>query len=399
MNKFKILFFIALVNLVLPLFQPFARAENHAEHPRGEAHGHQEKPSQKSDHDKSAHEEGGREDDAIHLTPEQLKMGGIVVEKLQPTRFSRKIRAPGEIQLNAYATSRVVPRISAQLLSRKARLGDEVKKDQVLVVLSSVEMAEAQGELLVADREWQRVKKLGRDVVAEQRYTKAKVLREQMRAKVLAYGMTQAELAKLLANGNAAQADGHFKLLSKQHGTVIRDDFILGERVQPGRVLFEISDESVLWVEARLPPDQATGIKVNTPATIIFQKQPIEGKVVQVHHALDESTRTLAVRIEIPNPDDRLHPGLFVETQIQGSPMEQVLAVPTDAVLRSPDGDWQVFIERGAGQFEAVEVNVGQSSDGMTVIEGLEPGTNVVTKGAFFLQSEAAKSGFDVHQH
>ncbi len=393
MNRISVLLWMGSLCLILAFFQSFAQAQNH-DQPT-----HTDASEEKSKNDLANHAKEAGEESGIYLTPEQINTGGIVSEALQLSGLASEIRAPGEIQLNAYATSKVAPRISAQLLSRKARLGDTIKKGQVLVVLSSIEMAQAQGESLVAEREWRRVKKLGRSVVSEQRYTQAKVTREQARAKVLAYGMDRKDLEKLLAGGKAEQADGRFKLLAQQDGTVIRDDFVLGELVEPGRVLFEISDESTLWVEARLTPDQAVAIKIKAPATAIYQKQSIQGKVIQIHHALDESTRTLGVRIEIPNPDDRLHPGLFVEARIQGSTVEQVLAIPSDAVLRSSDGDWQVFVEYEAGTFKPVEVDVGRSSGGMTVIKGLDPGTKVVTKGAFFLQSEAAKSGFEVHDH
>jgi len=105
------------------------------------------------------------------------------------------------------------------------------------------------------------------------------------------------------------------------------------------------------------------------------------------------------VRIEVANPDDRLHPGLFVDVRIAGCDTEPVLAVPAEAVLRSPDGDWMVFVEHEAGEYKPVEVEVLRTVAGRTVIDGVEPGTRVVTRGAFFLQSELAKAGFDIHNH
>lgn len=341
-----------------------------------------------------AHDEG-----SVHLTPEQQEMAGVVIEVLRPRAIVTELRAPGEIQLNAYATTRVSTRVAAQVLERLARLGDEIEKGQALVVLSSVEMAQAQGNLLVAEHEWRRVSKLGRDVVSEQRYTEARIAREQAHALVRAYGMTEAEIKQLLASGNAELADGRFQLLAPQNGTVIRDDFIVGELVEPGRVLFEISDESVLWVEARLTPDEAAQIRVNARATMTIHDRHVEGRVTQVHHALEEDTRTLGVRIEVPNQDDLLHPGLFVEARIEGPSSEGVFAVPNDAVLRSTDGDWQVFVEHEAGEFEPREVEVIRTTAAFTVIGGIETGTRVVTQGAFFMQSELAKSGFDIHNH
>ena len=347
----------------------------------------------------TADEHHEHEEPAIRLTHEQLAMAGILVEALEPQQLASELRAPGEVRLNAYATSRVAPRIDAQVVERHAQLGDPVRRGELLVTLSSVEMAQAQGNLLIAEREWARVSKLGRAVVAEQRYIEARIAREQARARVSAFGMTTDEIDQLVTSGKAELASGRFRLLAPQAGTVIRDDFIVGELVEAGHVLFEITDESVLWVEARLTPQEAAQVAVDAPVTILAGAQRIGGRVSQVHHALDEGTRTMGVRVEVPNPHDQLHPGLFVEVRITSGTAEQALVVPEDAVMRSPDGDWQVFVEREPGEFESREVEVIRTSAGQAVIEGLGRGTRVVTRGAFFLSSELAKSGFDIHNH
>jgi cobalt-zinc-cadmium efflux system membrane fusion protein len=385
MNRMGTWMLAGLLGMAVPLWLQAAEDDEHGDH---DAHEHE------AGEVHYEHEEG-----VIRLTPEQQAMAGIVVETLQPRDIAGEIRAPGEIQLNAYATSRVAPRIAAQIVKRQAKLGDHVEHGQVLLTLSSVEMAQAQGDLLVAEREWQRVSKLGKEVVSDQRYTEARIAREQARARVSAFGMTDDEIGQLVATGKAELASGSFQLMAPQAGTVISDDFIVGELVGPGHVLFEISDEAVLWVEARLTPDEATRVVVDALATVLVGDQTIRGRVVQVHHALDESTRTLAVRIEVPNPDDRLHPGLFVEARMASGNRAQSLVVPEEAVLRSPDGDWQLFVEHEPGEFEAREVEVLRTTAGQAVIEGVKPGTRVVTRGAFFLQSELAKSGFDIHAH
>lgn len=343
--------------------------------------------------------ERGEEKAGVHLTPDQRQAINIKTTVLKPQVVNSVILVPGEVMLNDYASNRITPRISAQVMKRHAKLGDKVVTGQVLVTLSSVEMAQAQGDLLVAEREWRRVSKLGRKIVSEARHTEARVNREQARAKALAYGMSNAQLKALINSGKAEQANGQFQLIALLDGTVIRDHFILGELIEPGRVLFEISDESVLWVEARMTPDQSVQIHAGAIASIRFGKQQFTGRVTQIHHALDESTRTLGVRIEVANPNDVLHPGLFVDARIETRSSENLLAIPSDAILRSPDGDWMVFVEHEDNEFEPQEVKVVRTSGGLTIIEGLAPGTRVVTSGAFFLQSELAKSGFDIHNH
>jgi multidrug efflux pump subunit AcrA (membrane-fusion protein) len=267
-----------------------------------------------------------------------------------------------------------------------------------------VELAAAQGQLVVATREWRRVEKLGRKVVSEQRFIEARVGWRQARSRLLAYGLGEAEVDRLTARDGDTGADGRFDLVASQAGTVIQDDFIAGQMVEPGVVLFVITDESRLWVEARVNPLLARGLRVGSAARIGIDGVWLNGEVVQVHHTLDERTRTLGIRIEVPNPGDQLHPGQFVEARIQADGgSEQALTVPTGAVLRSPDGDWQVFIEEAPGKFEPMEVEVvrrlGGDQAGRMVIEGLPAGTRVVTAGAFFVQSELAKGGFEIHNH
>jgi len=340
------------------------------------------------------HDEGG----AVDISVAQQRVAGIVVETLQARSLAAEISAPGEVKLNAYLTRKVSPRITAQIMQRHVRLGEQVTIGQPLVTLSSVEMAEAQGALQVAEREWRRVESLGKSTVSERRYTEARVAQQQARSRVSAYGMTGGQITALLA-GNKGSADGTFQLLAPQAGTVIRDEFVEGEYVEPGRELFEISDESHIWVEANLTPEEAIGVKSDSHARVRVGDSWFEGRVIQAHHVLDEITRTLAVRIEVANPDEQLHPGLFVDTRIVGSDLVDVFAVPEDAVLRSPDGDWAVFIEEAPGRFESLEVEVIRTLNRLAVIEGVSAGARVVTEGAFFVQSEIAKSGFEIHNH
>jgi membrane fusion protein, heavy metal efflux system len=336
----------------------------------------------------------------IHLTPEQRRTLGLRTEVLTARAIGEGLRAPGEVRLNAYATAQVTPRIAAQVVARQARLGDRVVPGQPLVTLSSVELAAAQGDLVVAELEWGRLDRIRGKFVSDKEYVEASVARQKARSRVLAYGMTEDQIAALLANA-ARRADGTFELLAPQAGTVIQDDFIQGERVQPGRILFEITDESVRWVEAQMSPADASRVSIGDHARVAYGQGPdwFAGQITQIHHLLDEKTRTQEVRIEVPDPGHRLHPGVFVDVVVLVGAAEPVMAVPEAAVLRGPDGDWQVFVADGEDAFKPVEVELVRSTGGLAVIEGLTEGTQVVTQGAFFLQSELAKSGFDPHNH
>ncbi len=374
----------------------------HEEEGHDEEHGDEHGGHKEEGHgDEHGDEHGGHEEEGggVELTPQQMTTAGIVVSPLRQQTLHEVVSAPGEVMFDAYRASKITPRISAQIIARHARLSDHVKRGQLLVTLSSVAMAEAQGDLLKSDREWQRVKKLGRKVVSAKRYAEAQINRQQAEARVLAYGMSKPQVAALLRTDDPAQAIGRFDLYALQSGTVTSDDFILGELVEPGRVLFDISDESALWVEARLTPEDAHRIHNKAGATVRIGNTTLPGKVLQIHHAIDENTRTQAVRIGIKNPGDRLHPGMFVDVTIDAESQGKALALPLDAVVRSADGDWQVFVEEESGRFEPKEVTVVRSVGDQLIISGIAPGTRVVTEGTFFVQSELAKGGFEIHNH
>lgn len=388
---------LCLLSLALLLANPLTAADEH-DHEHAETMSEAAHSNEHPDEHKD--EYGHDEEDIVHLSNDQRQTAGIIVEALVSRSVPVEIEAPGEIRLNDYATSQVTPRIEAQIVKRHAYLGDHVKQGEPLVTLSSVSMAEAQGALLVAAKEWQRVKKLGKSVVSAKRHMETQVAYQQAKAKLLAYGMTAKQTNKLISENNISQADGSFSLLSPQDGTVIQDSFINGQMVEPGELLFELTDESRLWVEVRIKPESATHIEIGAPARLLVGETWIDGKVIQEHHALNEVTRTLAVRLEIANPEHRLHPGQFATVRIQTNDSgKTALTLPQDAVLRSPDGDWQVFVEEEPGKYAPIEVTLVRQLPGLAVIDGLAPGTRVVTQGAFFVQSELAKSGFEVHNH
>jgi len=392
--------------LVLSLSSPavvFAEEEGHGH----EESGHDEGKDKDAHGDEDGHgghdeEGGGHGEEAsrdAELSDAQLSMASIETLVVKRQSLGAAIMAPGEVVLNAYRTIRVTPRIPAQVMKRHVRLGDHVNKGKALVTLSSVEMAAAQGGLLSAKVELRRVKKLGRKVVSEKRYVAAEIAYQQAYAKVRAYGMTRAQTDALLKAGDATKATGQFALLTSQSGTIISDKFIVGEIIEPGRVLFEISDESTLWVEARLTPEDAADVEIGAPARVQVGKRWLTGKVTQARHTLDEATRTLGVNVEVANPNDALHPGEFVSVVIEGKKKQQGIVVPLSAVMRSADGDWELFVESAPGRFEPKEVKILQTVGNQMLIQGIAEGTTIVGKGAFFVQSEIAKGGFEIHNH
>ena len=90
---------------------------------------------------------------------------------------------------------------------------------------------------------------------------------------------------------------------------------------------------------------------------------------------------------------------MFVNVNFQLKIKRPVIAVPETALMHRADGDWTGFVEDHPGEFETVEVELGQRLGRYRQIIGLAPNARVVTKGALFVAPEIAKGGFDPHGH
>ena len=351
--------------------------------------GHDEPVSGQAGHGEEP--EGG----VVELSAESIQAADIHVATLKAEVLPEVISAPGEIQLDQYRSAEVTPLIDAIVVKRHARLGDEVKAGQPLITLASIEVAAAQGQLRIVANEWQRVRRLGRGVVSAKRYVRARVAYEQGRLKLRAYGLDNKQI-NAVVNRRMTVALGQFQLNAPVSGTVLHDDFRVGQRIKAGHSLFLIADERRVWVEANLPPHQADHIQIGVPARVNIDGHWYQGKVIQKHNLLDEQTRTVRVRIAVTPGVEHHHAGEFVQVAItaRADGAKPTLAVPESALVQDEEGNWTVFVEFQSGHFKQTRVHRGTTRGQKIAISGIAEGTPVVTKGAFYLGAELAKSGF-----
>ncbi len=326
----------------------------------------------------------------VQLDAAAMKAAGIVVQTLQPSSMSEQLRAPGEVLDNAYGTALITPSVEALVVRRHAKLGDEVRAGAPLVTLSSVEVANAQAELRIAEQEWRRVSALGREAVSGRRINEAQVALDRARATAQAYG---------LPGTAAGRSNGQFTLTAPHAGRITEDAVVVGEKIEPGKTLFRLVDESVVWVDAKLPSGIVPRITPGTEATVVFNGERLKGTVQHPAHRTSDTTRNAVVRIEVPNRDDRLHSGDYVDVFFEASDVAKdgnaavtMVSVPTDAVVQL-EGDTVVFRRNATGALEPTPVRTGEAIGDRTVIrEGLKPGDAVVVEGAFAVKAQMLKS-------
>ncbi len=328
--------------------------------------------------------EGLRMDDAT------LKAAGIRVEAVQASQVSGSIRVPGEVLDSAYGTTLITPRVESLVVRRHAKLGDEVRAGAPLVTLASVQVSDAQADLRVAEQEYRRVAALGPEAVAGRRITEARVALDRARAKAQAYG---------LPGSASGTVNGQFTLFAPHAGRITQDDFVIGERIEPGKALYRLVNESAVWVDARLAPGTAPRIEPGHDATIVFNGKQLAGKVLRSAHRTSDATRNASVRVEVPNRDDILHAGDFVEVILKADGEDattnrsaNALSVPVAAIVQL-QGETVVFRRDAKGAIEPVPVRTGETLGERTVIrEGLKTGDTVVVDGAFKLKAQMLKS-------
>jgi len=370
--------------------------DDHDEHEHEKGH-----EKEKDGHDEHGHEGDNKEEEeheeGITIDPKKMSLANIKVESVKPEYQFSTMYAPGEIKANGYKSYVVSPRTESVIISRHAALGEHVDKGQKLVTLFSESMSQAQADYLIASTQWQRIKKLGNKTVSESRLLQAETTYNASYGKLIALGLTEKAI-KSISNKDI-KAFGQYTLTAQREGVVLQDDFIQGQRVDAGDTVMLLADEKQLWVEAKVSPNKKLNLSIDSPAVLKLEGQSYNAKVIQEAHTIDPITRTRIIRLGVDNSDDNLHSGMFVKVYFQFATKQKVMAVPEEALIRSADGDWTVFVEDHPGEFKAVEVELGRALGGFREIIGLDSGTRIVTKGAFFVASEIAKGGFDPHNH
>ncbi len=374
----------------------------------------------------NAHED---EAQALSFSKTQRQLANINVARISPKKMTQRLYAPGEVKANGYTSYLVSPRVESVILRRHAILGEHVEQGQALVTLFSEAVAEAQANYRITYADWQRAKNVGKAVISDSQLLTAKTDYIAAFSRLKAYGLNQ-QAIDVVANDKDSTL-GEYTLVAERGGVVLSDDFQQGQRVTAGDTIMVLSDETELWVEARLAANNQIALKAGDIAQVMLasgtEERLFNAQVIQQGHTIEVKTRTRVIRLKVANPDHSLHPGLFVDVYFALAKEEPVMVVPETALLRGADGDWLVYLQQTESAHEhedehelasegddsiafvAQEVELGgvyrvysaekQSWQNWREIKGVAANSQVAITGAFFIASQAAKSGFDAHNH
>jgi cobalt-zinc-cadmium efflux system membrane fusion protein len=346
-------------------------------------------------------------DSFLRLTPEAIQAIGLKTELVARTPLQIPLQISGRVTYDENRFAQISAPIAGRVQSFRAHIGDRVKRGDPLAFIESPEIGRAQSDYLramaevnVAERAFERAKALlekkgvsrGEVQRLEGEALHARAAVQEAKHHLMILGFTDEAVARLGESGAVQTA---MPLVSPLSGVVVRHEAFTGAGVAPTQMLYLVADLSEVWVEADVPERDLALVQVDQPAEVRVQAYPermFSGRVETVGLALEERTRTLMVRIVVPNRGEVLKPGMLAQVSLLTGGGGEAVTVPSDAVQR--DGERAlVFVEQQPGVFAVREVTIGRTAGNRIEIRaGVEPGEKVVTTGSFRLKSDMKKT-------
>jgi Cu(I)/Ag(I) efflux system membrane fusion protein len=329
----------------------------------------------------------------IQISPEKIQKLGVKTATVAKHALVRSIRALGSIQIDERRVHAVTPRFEGwiQRLYVNAT-GQAVKRGQPLLEVYSPELVTAQQEYLIS-RQGQQALQRGS---AQAQGTAARLVENALQ-RLHYWDIASAQLQRLQRLEKPLNT---LPLLSPVNGVVLEKPAQEGMRFMPGELLFRIADLSTVWLLAdvfeqdigEVRQGQAVQVHINA-----YPERLFSGKVGFIYPTLATETRTVKVRVEMPNGEGLLKPGLYGSVTLAAlEDKDERLAVPDSAVIDS-GARKVVLVQRGEGRFEPHVVKLGRQADGYwEVLGGLDAGDEIVTRANFLIDAESnLKSALD----
>ncbi|MCY1017880.1 efflux RND transporter periplasmic adaptor subunit [Pyxidicoccus sp. MSG2] len=378
-------------------------------------------PAEEGEKKGAPHEEGEGHSELITLTPEALENAQLQRVRARMMPLTQGLSAPARITFTQQGLARVAARVPGRIASLEVTLGQKVKQGQVLGFLESPELGQARADYLsaatksrVASENFRREKELlGKGISserearqAEAEFATAQADMNAAEGRLHALGLNDAEIRALKADEHYSS---RFPARAPLEGTVVEMGGVVGATVDAATPLFTVADLRELWGVLDVFESQLRSVQAGQPVALTVAAlgdRRFEGRVAYIGDVVDEKTRSVPVRVVIPNADGALKPGMFAQAEVlttqraeadAGSAEPSRLVVPREAVQKVGEEQF-VFVPVKDNQFKPVKVRVGASSAReVEVLSGLEAGTDVVSQGAFILKSELSKESMGEH--
>ena len=312
---------------------------------------------------------------ALKLSTAAQQSLGLRLAMVEKRQIGSSTEAVGTVQLSERDVAIVQARANGYVERVHARApGDVIAAGAPLAEVLNPEWLGAQQEYLAL------------------RATGDAALARAARQRLVLLGMPAALVEQVERSGQAVA----LQTIVAPTGGVITELMVrAGMTLAPGMTLARINGLGTVWLEAAVPEALATAVRPGQAVAVRFPALPGEvtqGRVAAVLPEANKETRTLRVRIELPNKGHRLQAGLFAQVSLS-APKREALVVPAEAVIRTGRRAL-VYVAEPGGRYRPVEVQIGEQVDEtLVVLGGLSEGQQVVASGQFLVDSEASLQG------
>lgn len=319
--------------------------------------------------------EGG-DANIVQIDPRMVQNLGIRTAIAQRETLWQRVEAAGAVSADERGYQTIESRVAGWVERLNVRaVGDAVKRGQLVAEIYAPELLAAQEEFVL-------VLKAG-----DAQLTNAS------RQRLALLGVSEAQIRQVEKTRKPSR---RVQVYAPFDGYVMELGTREGQQISPGMPLFKLADLSQVWITAEIPEAQAGWVAQGRPVEArlsAFPGEVFEGELDYLYPELNMQSRTLRARAVLKNPGFKLKPGMYAELSLFGGPREDVLMVPSAAVIRTGTRS-VVMLALDDGRFKPVVVKTGGERDGRTeIFSGLEEGAQVVVSGQFLIDSEANLTG------
>ncbi len=407
----------ALVSLTLAACSPEAKHDDARDHEGHDNGGHEENEVSDLDrpvaelfaasceHNIKTHEcDECRYEVGVVKASTNLFEGGLLkIIKAERRVVAEPLRLTGEVQFDERRITHVSTQVVGIIRKVHVTLGDKVTKGQALLEIESIEAGNAQAALQealamekLARKNNDRIDALRKEGISSEK--EALRANQELDTAQIRVSATRGTLKRL--GGGASNSQGKLVLRAPADGTILSMHAVSGEVAKSEESLVTIGDNSALWVwadlyeknYARVSEEQALGALHAEVSVKAFANRTFPGSVDFISPSMSEFSRTIKMRIAVPNPDGKLLAGMFANVDILLPGNQKALSLPKGALLED-DGRSFVFVHHKDDYYIRRPVTLGGEFNGwVEIINGLKENETVVADGAFLLKSDVLRS-------
>ena len=337
----------------------------------------------------SAHSHGAARPESaatpVVLSVSDARRIGVTYATATLGTFGKEVRTVGQIVFDETRMQTVAVKVDGFVEKLDVNTtGQPVAAGAALLSIYSPMLVTAQEELLLAKRLRDDLAKADGDATA-----RADDLLRSARRRLAYWDVRDEDVAAIEQGGQARRT---IALRSPASGYVVEKNVFVGQKVMAGDVLYKIADLRTVWVEGEVFEQDAASVRVGQTVHADFQALPGEsrtGRISFIYPTLNPDTRTLRVRVVLPNPRFVLKPGMYATLRIKGTERAGVLTVPRSAVLSTGERN-MVFVRDAMGRLVSREVSLGAANDDrVEIVQGLNVGETVVSSATFLVDAES----------